>query len=222
MLNWGFFLETYLIFDFSILMVILISAIFAFMRGFSQEILSLFSWIVAISGSYFFANNFVNLINKFTENIVFSRILSYVIVFLVLIFFLSFLAKIFSNTIKKSYVGMLDRTLGFVFGIIRGYLIVSLCFYSFYKFYDGENVDWIDKSKFDSIIKKTNFKILKIINFDDQYSNKLGNEIQKKSEKLFEKSIDSRLKLKNSLDNRNEVYPEGERNMMQRLIENSD
>tara|TARA_Y100001960_G_scaffold324834_1_gene406071 strand:- start:536 stop:1201 length:666 start_codon:yes stop_codon:yes gene_type:complete len=221
-LNWGFFLETYLIFDFSILMVILISAIFAFMRGFSQEILSLFSWIVAISGSYFFANNFVNLINKFTENIVFSRILSYVIVFLVLIFFLSFLAKIFSNTIKKSYVGMLDRTLGFVFGIIRGYLIVSLCFYSFYKFYDGENVDWIDKSKFDSIIKKTNFKILKIINFDDQYSNKLGNEIQKKSEKLFEKSIDSRLKLKNSLDNRNEVYPEGERNMMQRLIENSD
>tara|TARA_B100000686_G_C16639421_1_gene889217 strand:+ start:434 stop:1045 length:612 start_codon:yes stop_codon:yes gene_type:complete len=203
-------------------MVILISAIFAFMRGFSQEILSLFSWIVAISGSYFFANNFVNLINKFTENIVFSRILSYVIVFLVLIFFLSFLAKIFSNTIKKSYVGMLDRTLGFVFGIIRGYLIVSLCFYSFYKFYDGENVDWIDKSKFDSIIKKTNFKILKIINFDDQYSNKLGNEIQKKSEKLFEKSIDSRLKLKNSLDNRNEVYPEGERNMMQRLIENSD
>jgi len=221
-LNWGFFLETYLIFDFSILMVILISAIFAFMRGFSQEILSLFSWIVAISGSYFFANNFVNLINKFTENIVFSRILSYVIVFLVLIFFLSFLAKIFSNTIKKSYVGMLDRTLGFVFGIIRGYFIVSLCFYSFYKFYDGENVDWIDKSKFDSIIKKTNFKILKIINFDDQYSNKLGNEIQKKSEKLFEKSIDSRLKLKNSLDNRNEVYPEGERNMMQRLIENSD
>ncbi len=221
-MNWGFFLETYLIFDFSILMVILISAIFAFMRGFSQEILSLFSWIVAISGSYFFANNFVNLINKFTENIVFSRILSYVIVFLVLIFFLSFLAKIFSNTIKKSYVGMLDRTLGFVFGIIRGYLIVSLCFYSFYKFYDGENVDWIDKSKFDSIIKKTNFKILKIINFDDQYSNKLGNEIQKKSEKLFEKSIDSRLKLKNSLDNRNEVYPEGERNMMQRLIENSD
>jgi len=221
-LNWGFFLETYLIFDFSILMVILISALFAFMRGFSQEILSLFSWIVAISGSYFFANNFVNLINKFTENIVFSRILSYVIVFLVLIFFLSFLAKIFSNTIKKSYVGMLDRTLGFVFGIIRGYLIVSLCFYSFYKFYDGENVDWIDKSKFDSIIKKTNFKILKIINFDDQYSNKLGNEIQKKSEKLFEKSIDSRLKLKNSLDNRNEVYPEGERNMMQRLIENSD
>ncbi len=221
-MNWGFFLETYLIFDFSILMVILISAIFAFMRGFSQEILSLFSWIVAISGSYFFANNFVNLINKFTENIVFSRILSYVIVFLVLIFFLSFLAKIFSNTIKKSYVGMLDRTLGFVFGIIRGYFIVSLCFYSFYKFYDGENVDWIDKSKFDSIIKKTNFKILKIINFDDQYSNKLGNEIQKKSEKLFEKSIDSRLKLKNSLDNRNEVYPEGERNMMQRLIENSD
>ena len=101
LLNWGFFLETYLIFDFSILMVILISAIFAFMRGFSQEILSLFSWIVAISGSYFFANNFVNLINKFTENIVFSRILSYVIVFLVLIFFLSFLAKIFSNTIKK-------------------------------------------------------------------------------------------------------------------------
>ena len=170
-MNWGFFLETYLIFDFSILMVILISAIFAFMRGFSQEILSLFSWIVAISGSYFFANNFVNLINKFTENIVFSRILSYVIVFLVLIFFLSFLAKIFSNTIKKSYVGMLDRTLGFVFGIIRGYLIVSLCFYSFYKFYDVENVDWIDKSKFDSIIKKTNFKILKIINFDDQYSN---------------------------------------------------
>ena len=75
---------------------------------------------------------------------------------------------------------MLDRTLGFVFGIIRGYFIISLCFYSFYKFYDGEKIEWIEKSKFDSIIKKTNFQMLNIMNFDNQYSNKLGNEIQKK------------------------------------------
>ena len=50
-------MESYLILDFSILIFIIISALFSFMRGLSQEFLSLLTWIVSFLGSYKYGNS---------------------------------------------------------------------------------------------------------------------------------------------------------------------
>jgi len=215
-------LESYLILDFSILLFLVISALFSFMRGISQEFLSLLTWIVSFFGSYKYGEIFVNFFNKFVDNILFSNIASYVILFLILMVFFSMITKKFSFLIKQSYVGMVDRTGGFLFGLLRGYLIISLCFFTFHYFYNGKKIIWVEKSKFNFVILKTNEKILRFFDSENKISSKLRKEIEEKSSTLFEKSIDSQIKLKKLMDKEKKIYNENDKKNLDYLIENSE
>jgi len=215
-------LESYLILDISILLFIVLSAFFSFMRGFSQEILALISWVLSFFGSYKYGENFANSLNKLIDNIVISSIASYVITFIIFMIVLSFITKSFSSLIKKSYIGLVDRTGGFLFGLLRGYLIVSLCFFTFHYFYNGEKIIWIEKSKFNFVTLISNEKILKFFNEKNEFTKKLRQEIDSKSNSLFEKSIDSQIKLKKFMDQEKKIYNETDKNSLDYLIENSE
>ena len=215
-------MESYLILDFSILLFIVLSAFFSFMRGFSQEILALISWVLSFFGSYKYGENFANSLNKLIDNIVISSIASYVITFIIFMIVLSLITKSFSSLIKKSYIGLVDRTGGFLFGLLRGYLIVSLCFFTFHYFYNGEKIIWIEKSKFNFVTLISNEKILKFFNEKNEFTKKLRQEIDSKSNSLFEKSIDSQIKLKKFMDQEKKIYNETDKNSLDYLIENSE
>ena len=215
-------MESYLILDFSILLFIVLSAFFSFMRGFSQEILALISWVLSFFGSYKYGENFANSLNKLIDNIVISSIASYLITFIIFMIVLSFITKSFSSLIKKSYIGLVDRTGGFLFGLLRGYLIVSLCFFTFHYFYNGEKIIWIEKSKFNFVTLISNEKILKFFNEKNEFTKKLRQEIDSKSNSLFEKSIDSQIKLKKFMDQEKKIYNETDKNSLDYLIENSE
>ena len=214
-------MESYLILDISILFFVVLSAFFSFMRGFSQEFLSLFTWIVSFLGSYKYGDNFVNFFNKIIDNIVISNFASYIVIFLIIMVILSFVTKRFSSLIKKSYVGMVDRTGGFLFGLLRGYLIVSLCFFTFHYFYNGDKIIWVEKSKFNFMTLMSNEKIVNFFNTENEFSKKLRNEIEKKSSTLFEKSIDSQIKLKKFMDEEKKIYNDMDKKSLEYLIENS-
>ena len=213
-------METYLIFDFTILAIILLSAFFSFWRGFSLESLSLFTWILSFILSYNLGGHFVNNVNKLLDNLLISNILSYVLTFLLIFFFLSFITQKFSVSIKKSYIGIIDRTAGFFFGILRGYLLVSLCLFIFHFFFKEKEIPWIEKSKFNFITLITNEKILNSINKENEFSKRFREDIEKKSEKLFEKSIDSHIKLKKTIDETSKTYNESDKKNLEYLIEN--
>ena len=208
-------------FDVLILLIILISAFFAFFRGISLEILSISGWIISFLGSYIYGNNLVNIINQILNNIFISNIISHVITFLVIFVVFSFLTRKFSSYIKDSYVGLLDKSLGFVFGITRGYVLVGLCFFTFDYFYQGKKIDLIENSKIIPIIKITNNMILELMNIDNKYSKKLRDEIKKKSDLLFEKSIDSKLKLKKNSETEQNIYDNIGRKNIENIIENN-
>ena len=208
-------------FDLIILSIILISAFFAFFRGISLELLSISGWILSFIGAHKYGYNLVNFFNKFINNILISTGLSYFIVFLIIFIIFSFLTKRFSIYIKESYVGILDKTLGFIFGILRGYLLIGLCFLGFDYFYQGKKLDFIDNSKIVPIIKITNNTILRLMKIDNKYSQKLSEEVKKKSELLFEKSIDSKLKLKRNSQSENEIYDDSGKQNLENIIENN-
>lgn len=208
-------------FDVLILLIIFVSACFAFFRGISLEILSISGWIISFLGSYLYGNSLVNIINQILNNIFISNIISYVITFLVIFIVFSFLTRKFSSYIKDSYVGLLDKSLGFVFGITRGYVLVGLCFFTFDYFYQGKKIDLIENSKIIPIIKITNNMILELMNIDNKYSKKLRDEIKKKSDLLFEKSIDSKLKLKKNSETEQNIYDNIGRKNIENIIENN-
>ena len=177
--------------------------------------------IVSFLGSYKYGDNFVNFFNKIIDNIVISNIASYIVIFMIIMIILSFVTKRFSSLIK-SYVGMVDRTGGFLFGLLRGYLIVSLCFFAFHYFYNGEKIIWIERSKFNFMTLISNEKVINFFNNENEFSKKLRKEIEKKSSTLFEKSIDSQLKLKKFKDEEKKIYNDVDKKSLEYLIENSE
>ncbi len=208
-------------FDVIILLIILISAFFAFFRGFSLELLSVSGWILSFSASYIYGKTFINSFNKLINNILISTVTSYLVVFLVVFIVFSFFTRKFSIYIKDSYVGLIDKSLGFIFGMLRGYLIISLSFFCFDYFYQGKKIDFIENSKIVPIVKITNHTIIKFLNIDSKYSKNLSDEIKKKSDLLFEKSIDSKLRIKNNSNNQEKIYNESGRKNIENIIENN-
>ena len=208
-------------FDVIILVLILISALFAFFRGFSLELLSISVWIISFIGSYAYGNNLVNFFNKIVNNILISTAISYVLAFLIIFVIFSFLTRKFSVFIKDSYVGLIDKSLGFIFGILRGYIIVGLCFFLFDYFYKGKRLKFIDNSKIIPVIKITNNEIFRFLKIDNKYSENLSTEIKKKSDLLFEKSIDSKLRIKKNSKNQENIYNESGRKNIENIIENN-
>ena len=208
-------------FDVIILVLILISALFAFFRGFSLELLSISVWIISFFGSYAYGNNLVNFFNKIVNNILISTAISYVLAFLIIFVIFSFLTRKFSVFIKDSYVGLIDKSLGFIFGILRGYVIVGLCFFLFDYFYKGKKLEFIDNSKIIPVIKITNNEIFRFLKIDNKYSENLSTEIKKKSDLLFEKSIDSKLRIKKNSKNQENIYNESGRKNIENIIENN-
>ena len=208
-------------FDVIILVLIFISALFAFFRGFSLELLSISVWLISFFGSYAYANNLINFFNKIINNILISSAISYIVAFLIIFVIFSFLTRKFSVFIKDSYVGLIDKSLGFIFGILRGYVIVGLCFFLFDYFYKGKKLEFIDNSKIIPVIKITNNEIFRFLKIDNKYSENLSTEIKKKSDLLFEKSIDSKLRIKKNSKNQENIYNESGRKNIENIIENN-
>ena len=208
-------------FDIIILVLILISALFAFFRGFSLELLSISVWIISFFGSYAYGNNLINFFNKIINNILISTAISYIVAFLIIFVIFSFLTRKFSVFIKDSYVGLIDKSLGFIFGILRGYIVVSLCFFLFDYFYKGKRLEFINNSKIIPVIKISNNEIFRFLKIDNKYSENLSTEIKKKSDLLFEKSIDSKLRIKKNSKNQENIYNESGRKNIENIIENN-
>ena len=199
--------------DLIIIILIFISAFFAFIRGFSLEILSLSGWIFSIGISYLYGGLASNLINQFLDNLLISTVISYVFSFILLLIIFSYLTKNVSSLIKNSFAGLLDRSLGFFYGLLRGYLLICFCYFCFDYFYSGSKPVFIESSNLVPIIKISNKEIFNIMQVDNEYSKKLRKEIEQKSNFLFKKSIDSKLKFRekdmdNSYNEKNKKYLE--------------
>ena len=205
--------------DLIIIILIFISAFFAFIRGFSLEILSLSGWIFSIGISYLYGGLASNQINKFLDNFLISTVISYVFSFILLLIIFSYLTKNVSSLIKNSFAGLLDRSLGFFYGLLRGYLLICFCYFCFDYFYSGSKPIFLGSSKLIPIIKISNKEIFNIMQVDNEYSKKLRNEIEQKSNFLFKKSIDSKLKFKEKdMDN---SYNEKNKKDLENIINNN-
>lgn len=213
-------MENHIIFDLSVVVFIFLSAIFSFSRGFSQEILSLISWTSAFFISFIFSENLFFLTRFVVSNIFLSKVITYLLVFILSLFLFSYLTSKFSTSVKRSTVGMLDRSLGFLFGITRGYILLCLCFFIVNSFYMNKIPSWFDKSKMNYLLMYGSVKIISFFDKENQSASLLNDKIKKKSEKLFEKSIDSHLRREEKLNLIDKGYEKKDRDELEYLIEN--
>ncbi|MBD75216.1 MAG: hypothetical protein CMM96_07030 [Rickettsiales bacterium] len=213
-------MEYHNLFDLLVILFILASAFFAFSRGFFQEIFSLFSWSGALLISYFYSKYLIDYVDKILNNPTLSNLLTYLVIFIVSLFLLSFISKKISGLIKYSSVGMIDRSLGFLFGVIRGYILLCLIFFGYNFFFKEVYPKWLEKSKLSYILMKGSIELISIFDKDNQSINSIEKKIIEKSNSLFEKSIDSRLRRDKNDSRIDRGYNEDDRNNLDQLIDN--
>jgi len=138
--------------DWFILIVLIASGIISFARGFTKEFLSLFLWLAAFIAAISLEYLATPKINEFIGNEEISKIISYIVVFLIFIFIGGMIIKFISKLIKWSGASGFDRFLGVVFGLIRGSIVL---FVIFLLLPSGiKTTDLINNSKITPIIQK--------------------------------------------------------------------
>jgi membrane protein required for colicin V production len=112
-------------------LVVLVSAGYAAWRGFLSEVLSVFSWASAAFATLYFGPWLIPLMRGVISAPWLASLAAYAGIFLLVLIPLSFMAHRFSETVKQSPIGPLDRALGIAFGVVRGLVIVGLAYMAF-------------------------------------------------------------------------------------------
>ena len=138
--------------DWFILIVLIASGIISLSRGFTKEFLSLFLWLAAFVAAISLEYLATPKINEFIGNQEISKIISYIVVFIVFIFLGGIIIKFVSKLIKWSGASGFDRFLGVIFGLFRGLIVLFVIFLILPS--GLKTTDVISNSKITPIIQK--------------------------------------------------------------------
>ena len=117
--------------DILLLVVMLISGLLAMIRGFMREILSIGAWGVAAVVTLYSYSRVLPLAKGYFSSDMVAAGVAIGGVFLLTLLIVSIITVRISDMILDSRVGALDRTLGFLFGLARGLIIVVVAFVFF-------------------------------------------------------------------------------------------
>lgn len=134
-------------FDIAVLVIIGLSTLLAFSKGFAKVALSLLAWVGAFAAVIFGQTA----VEPYMQDIIsppgLANIISVVALFFVTLLVLKIIGNSIGNAIKNGPVGFLDRSMGALFGLVRGAVIVSLLYFGFIKIFPNKDVDWIEKGQ---------------------------------------------------------------------------
>jgi membrane protein required for colicin V production len=114
--------------DLVVIGIVVLSGLLALMRGFTREIFSLIAW----TGAYFAASHLYHLavptMHAYVKNDKGAEWAAMAAVFFVALLLLMIVGSLVASLIKGRALTIVDRSLGFVYGLARGVLVVSLVY----------------------------------------------------------------------------------------------
>lgn len=136
------------ILDIGIAVLLLISAVLAYARGLVHEVLSIAGWIGAIFAT-FYGFPFLRPYARQTTSVeLVADFGAGIIIFVVSLVILSLLTRGISKKVKDSALNAVDRSLGFLFGLLRGALIVCIAYIGLGMFYpQDDQPEWITEAR---------------------------------------------------------------------------
>ena len=152
-----------MILDIAVIFIILISSVIAFLRGFIRELLTIVGviggTIAAWIGGPFLTDPMMEWIggNTAEEGERFFGVIPYDLaasglahgsIFVLVVIVLTIISHVMSTSVKAMGLGAVDRSLGVVFGIARGVLVISLLYLPIHLFADDEQKEgWFEGSE---------------------------------------------------------------------------
>ena len=134
--------------------VIVLSAILAYSRGFVREAMAIVGWVGAAVLAFVFAPTVqplvkeIPVLNSFlADSCELSIIAAFAGVFAIGLVVASLFTPLFASVVQRSALGGLDQGLGFLFGVVRGVLLIAVAFFVYDKAALTSSVPMIDNSR---------------------------------------------------------------------------
>ncbi|MBR0813341.1 CvpA family protein [Bradyrhizobium diazoefficiens] len=144
------------ILDLILLGVMLISGLLALVRGFMREILSIAAWGAAAIVTLYSFSKLLPTAKTYFNNDTVATVVVIAGVFIGTLVVVSVITVRISDMILDSRIGALDRTLGFLFGLARGLLIVVVAYQFFiWLVPDKQQPDWVRGAKSRTVLDST-------------------------------------------------------------------
>src|SRR3954451_3190152 len=155
--------------DVILLAVMLISALLAMVRGFMREVLSIASWAAAALLTLYSYPKLKPIVLQYFSNDIVASAITIGGVFLGTLLVVSVITIKISDTILDSRVGALDRTLGFLFGLGRGLLIVVVAFLFFaWLVPERSQPEWVRNAKSRVVLQSTGQALMSMLPDDPE------------------------------------------------------
>ena len=116
--------------DIAILLIVGISGLIAWYRGLMRELLGLASWVIVFFGAWYGCALVQPLFEKFISHPDVAKWASIAALALIILIVCTIINAIIAHKLRKTFLKTPDQMLGFVFGVLRGILVVSLIFFA--------------------------------------------------------------------------------------------
>jgi membrane protein required for colicin V production len=147
-------MDGFTIIDGVVALLILLSAVLAYARGIVRETLAIVGWVVAAIVAFTFAPKVQPLVEEIPvvgtilgDSCELSVIAAFAAVFAVALVIAALFTPLFSSVVHRSAIGGLDQGAGFLFGVLRGILLIAVAFFVYDTIMTGQEVAMIDDSR---------------------------------------------------------------------------
>lgn len=155
--------------DLILIGIMLISGLLALMRGFTREVLSLLAWgIAAVAALGAVLSPELNqLAGQYLQPDIVAKIALGGGVFLIVLIIMSLISVRIADWVLDSAAGAFDRTMGFVYGLARGLLLVAIA-YLFYVWLvpEQKQEEWVRNARLLPVVKEVSTVVISFLPAD--------------------------------------------------------
>jgi len=212
--------------DLAIIAILLISGIFAFVRGFVHEVLAVAAWVGAVLVTLKGLPLVRPLSRQYISNPTIADVAGGAVLFLGALLIFAIITKAVSRRVQQSALNSVDSSLGFVYGVLRGAVIVSLAFIVMSTLFGEENPPtWLSQAKSLPLLTRGAALLRGLVPDDLGEAERKVKDAQDEAQKLYQakqtyETLTSPQPRRDDTDKPSGGYSNSERQDMTRLLQN--
>ena len=151
------------ILDLVVIGVVVISALLAAVRGFTREVLAIVAWAAAAAAAWFLHPLALPYAKQYISSDTVSLVAAIGVIFILTLIIVSIITVKVSDLILDSRIGALDRTLGFLFGAARGFVICVIGWIFLGWLLQGKDPEWATTARSRPMLENTGSSIIAML-----------------------------------------------------------
>ncbi|HXL99956.1 MAG TPA: CvpA family protein [Rhizomicrobium sp.] len=208
--------------DLLVAVIVLASAVFAIYRGFVRETLSIFAWAAAAFATLYFGPSAAAALRDRISPAALGMAVGYIGVFLVVLIPLSFISFRFAESVHRSPVGAVDRSLGFAFGVVRGLAIIGFAYILFTSVMQThDQPKWLTEARSFPLMQNCAQVLLSLVPDRDMAATQRTRDVLAPATNVPQPTPNPRDTAKNSSKRNQKTYGARDRRALDRLIQST-